>query len=224
MGQVMHPDSFPYHCVGLLQVTLEGGVVGWGTGTLIDEKYVITCGHNIVFDKRRAIAAKFHPAYSSPKPPPTGGFSANCGFVKHAFLDDDRSWDIGVYRLSNSPSLKKYMQLRVVEHGDEPLEEMMATGYPSNHHYSMWEEQELVSGFNVAEHVFAYTHPTSTGSSGSPLYRHRDGNACIYGIHSGRADNRDEDRVGVLITEETSRFVHAALQWGPTDRFVVDIK
>jgi V8-like Glu-specific endopeptidase len=221
MPQVTHPDKFPYHCVGLLQVTLHGGGGGWGTGTLIDQKYIITCGHNIVYGGKQASAAVFHPAYSSATQP-TAGLQVDCGFVKRLFMKGDRSWDIGVYRLSNPHYLSKFMQPEIVEHNREPTKEMLVTGYPGDHHYHMWEDQEVVTGFNVAQHLFAYTHRTAPGSSGSPLYQHTGGKAFLYGVHSGLAQNL-EDKVGVLITQETYGFVHAALQWGQAETFTIII-
>jgi V8-like Glu-specific endopeptidase len=226
MGEIRNTDSFPYHCIGLLEITLGGGGVGWGTGALFDAKYVVTAGHCIVPQDKDVIAAKFHPAYDSVDPPTRGGTQIDCGFVKTAFAHRKRGgeqdWDIGVYRLSNPISLKRYMDLTIVKYGNEPGTQMFATGYPKDHHYYMWEEQELVSGFNVAEHIFSYTHPTSGGSSGSPLYQYNGNKASIYGIHRGLAANHD-DKTGVLITQETHRFVEAALQWRGTDHFIVTI-
>lgn len=225
MPQVANSQAFPYNAIGAVNVTLQDGNAGWGTGTLIGERYVLTCGHNIIYNRQAATSAVFYPGYNDVRQPAAGGTAMDCGFVKRAFINGDRSWDIGLFRLANSVYANAYPQCSIVLANQEPAPEMTIAGFPSDHHFNMWEETELVSGFNVAISAFAYTHATSTGSSGSPLFQlGGNNNAFVYGVHSGLATNLD-DKVGILITQTTYGFLAAAMQYNlQADTFVIVIE
>lgn len=223
MPAVDNPNEYPFDCVGLLRVRLANGAIGRGTGALINEEFVVTCGHNIVYKDLLAIAARFYPAYTSDHEPARGtGLEIESGFVKKAFSQEgDRNWDIGVFRLAGRQYRKKYLVPTIVEvHGSLPNKDMLIAGYPSNQQFHMWRDEERVSGINVELHAFAYLHETAAGSSGSPLYFTEHGQARLYGVHSGFAENRPEDKVGVLMTQVTEAFVTAAMKFGRSNDFV----
>ena len=171
------------------------------------------------------MSARFYRAYNETTPPqPSHGLEVSHAFIKRIFSEKhDRTWDIALLRLAAPVEFITSLRLGVVTEKGEPNREMRLAGYPGKKHYKMWEEEELVSGFDVPLHVFAYTHETETGVSGSPLYhQHRD-HSKIYGVHSGLAMNLD-DKVGVLITETTYDFLQKAINWnGLAKHFLVNL-
>ena len=222
MPRVTTPNQYPYDCVGLLHITLDDGSSGWGTGTLIDDRHILTCGHNLFHKGSYAKAARFYPHYDSTQLP-SGGKAIAYGYLPTQFAKLDVTWDIAVYRLEAplyAPT--KFMVPEVVTTTQEPTKTMDIAGYPSNKHYEMWTDQQVWNGIDVANHVFAYSHQTEAGSSGSPLFQLHGGTARIYGVHRGLAETT-EDKVGVLITEVTAGFLLAATQRGPSDYFIVKI-
>ncbi|WP_082553996.1 trypsin-like serine peptidase [Rhizobium sp. Leaf453] len=221
MPHVTDTNIPPYDAIGLFGIDF-GKFRGWGTASLIDERYLLTCAHNVFYESQSALSGVFHRAYNSPNPPGASGVKVDCAFIKRAFkTHHDRSWDIAVLRLDGPIHKIQPLRLGLVTENEQPDRNMLVAGYPGSHNYRMWEEEELVRGFNVPEHIFAYTHETETGVSGSPLFRKYLHQSEVYGVHSGLAENL-EDKVGVLITEDTNAFIQQALSWRHhADHFVV---
>jgi V8-like Glu-specific endopeptidase len=213
--QVKNPTKTPYDTLVLLRVALNTGAVGWGSGALLDGRHVLTCAHNLISRHREyeAVQITVFPGYSSAQQPnPANGIAASHGFYCDPFVDKhDRSWDIGVVRLVASVARSMYMTPFPVD--SEPDQPLHIAGYPGNRHFRMWEDEELWSGVDVAEHIFAYVHETEAGSSGSPIFQYRATAQTLrqFGVHSGLAENL-EDKVGVLITQVTASFIAAAVR------------
>lgn len=226
MGKVDNPTQYPYSPVGLLHVTLDGGGEGWGTGTLINDRDILTCGHNLLYQGRYATSATFYPNYSAnQRPPAQSGLSIGAGFLPKPFTRKDVTWDIGVYRLKNPQyTVRKFMTPTVVTQEQEPPKVLRIAGYPGNHHFEMWEDEQTWSGVDIGLHVFTYAHQTEAGSSGSPVFRIEgpEGTARIYGVHRGVLPDH-EDKVGVLITEVTDGFIQAAIQARESEYFITPI-
>jgi V8-like Glu-specific endopeptidase len=229
MPKVQDPQEPPFCSVALLRIELNNARTGWGTGAVIDAQHILTCAHNLISRHGQYEATRIDafPGYSSDRPPaPVEGVSATNGFYPRVFAERaDRSWDIAVLRLKDAIRLPMYMSPVAVE--QEPKKELQIAGYPSDHHYRMWTDVELWSGINIEEHIFAYLHETAAGSSGSPVYEYetRVGVARQYGVHSGFAQNHEEDKVGVLITRVTKSFVDYAVraQPGPEAPFLIGV-
>ncbi|MHB8286398.1 MAG: trypsin-like serine peptidase [Caulobacteraceae bacterium] len=221
MASVADTSKFPYNTIGLLSINLENGISGWGSGTLIDHSHILTCGHNIYFRKNKATSAVFYRGHNSDDPPTDGGLLIKCAFLTEYFRQGDRSWDIGLYRLAKPLGGAATMTPTIVNRDSDLPVEPLLTGYPNVHHFNMWEEQELISGANVGDHIFAYTHDSSQGSSGSPLFTVSGGKASVMGVHSGLSYNRHPDKVGVLINMQTFGFNASARETTPKgDGFV----
>ncbi|HWJ51263.1 MAG TPA: trypsin-like peptidase domain-containing protein [Solirubrobacteraceae bacterium] len=220
MPEVATPNAPPYSAVALLRMVLSNGDAGWGTGAVIDATHVLTCAHNLISRRGQyeARAIEVFPGYSGAQAPaPGSGVAASRGFYQRAFVyAQDRTWDIGVIELKHAVRMSVYMQPNAVTEQQDPPKELDIAGYPSSRHFRMWTDRELWSGINVQEHVFAYTHDTEAGSSGSPIYswERRAEIARLYGVHSGLAQNR-EDKVGVLVTRVTHAFIEEAAHAAP---------
>lgn len=224
MPKALDPSVTPYNTVALLRVKMNTGGVGWGTGAVIDANHVLTCAHNLVSRKGEYEATEIvaFPGYSSDKQPkPSEGHAATHGFFPKPFVAaKDRSWDIGVVRLGAGVKLPKYMRPYAVE-GPEKV--LRIAGYHGGRHYEMWEDEEVWDEINVPEHVFVYAHRTEAGSSGSPVFKSGGIQPLQYGVHSGLAENL-EDKLGVLITKVTRKFVSDAVNAGvPATPFLVGL-
>jgi V8-like Glu-specific endopeptidase len=229
MPKVDDPQAPPFCSVALLRIELNDARTGWGTGAVIDAQHILTCAHNLISRHGQYEATRIDafPGYSSDRPPaPAEAVSASNGFYPRVFAEQaDRSWDIAVLRLKQAIRLPADMSPFAVE--QEPKKELQIAGYPSDRHYRMWTDIELWSGIDIEKHVFAYLHETAAGSSGSPVYEYepRAGVARQYGVHSGFAQNRDEDKVGVLVTRVTKAFVDDAVRAdpGPNAPFLIGV-
>jgi V8-like Glu-specific endopeptidase len=215
MPEVRNPAATPYDTVALLHVVLDNGQEGWGSGALIDARHVLTCGHNLLArdESYRAVRITAFPGYSSrQRPNPAHGAAAEHAFYCVPYVSRrDRSWDIGVVRLAAPVARPMYMTPFPVD--SDPEQPLTIAGYPGDRHFRMWEDEEPWAGVDVREHVFAYTHDTEAGSSGSPIFQYRPIAQTLrqVGVHSGLAENL-ADKVGVLITQVTAAVVAAALR------------
>jgi len=234
MPRVVNTNIPPYESVALLKVTYNDGSTGWGTGALIGSNHVLTCAHNLISRRSapvqyQATAIRVFPGYHSDRAPDDGqGVSASQYFYPTPFREQsDRTWDIGVVRLAQGIQRSVYFTPTEVTGNSEPPKELSVAGYPGSHHYWQWEDQEVWTGMNVQEHVFAYVHETEAGSSGSPVFHYATTwprTIHLYGVHSGLAENL-EDKVGVLITNVTNAFVRAVVgQPGPFSDFLVPVE
>ncbi|MCA1450752.1 trypsin-like peptidase domain-containing protein, partial [Ensifer sp. IC3342] len=116
------------------------GFGGWGTASLIGERYLLTCAHNVFTDGQLAVSAQFHRAYNSENRPASNGVGVDCAFVKRAFkVAHDRSWDIAVLRLTEAFHQVQPLRLGVVTESEQPDRNMRVAGYPGTRHYRMWE-------------------------------------------------------------------------------------
>jgi V8-like Glu-specific endopeptidase len=214
MPQVHNSTTTPYDTVVLLRIELDTGEFAWGSGALLNDKHVLTCGHNLISRQQRyeAVRVTAFPGYSSAqRPDPADGFAARHGFYCDPFVSrQDRGWDIGVVRLAASIARPIYMIPFPVD--SEPDQPLRIAGFPANRHFRMWEDEEVWTGVDIAEHVFAYAHETEAGSSGSPIFQYREIARTLrqFGVHSGLAENLD-DKVGVLITRVTAMFIASAV-------------
>ena len=124
MPCVQDADRPPYDAFGLLRVSLEGGG-GWGTACLIDERYLLTCAHNVFHRKNAARGANFYRAHNAAHAPSGEGAIVDCAFVKRAFHENhDRSWDIAVLRLTQSIYNVRPVRLQVATKNEPPEPEL----------------------------------------------------------------------------------------------------
>jgi V8-like Glu-specific endopeptidase len=222
MARVRDADRFPYSCVGLLVLEFGADAVGVGTGALIDESDVLTCGHNLYNGKAKAYATKafYHPHYNS-EVVPNGGIKVGTGFIPEQYVKAPafQGWDIGIYRLADRVYRQQYLQPKPTEeHEAQPPNPLRIAGYPTNHQYEMWEDEQPWHGLSVEHNVLIYSHETEAGSSGSPIH---DANL-IYAVHGGLIGDK-EDKRGCLITIATARFIGKALRYGQSDHFITGI-
>jgi len=214
MPEVENASVSPYNTIVLLQIELNTGKYGWGSGALIDDRHVLTCAHNLLSRKGeyRATNITAYFEYSSgAQPDPAQGVRAMRGFYCDPYANGDRTWDIGVVRLAAVVGRPLYMTPFAVD--AEPLKLKFIAGYPGNRHFYMWQDEDVWTGINVPQHSFAYVHETEAGSSGSPVFEYSAVAQTLrqYGVHSGLAENL-EDKVGVLITSVTAAFVNRAVR------------
>jgi V8-like Glu-specific endopeptidase len=224
MGKVNNTNKAPYCSIGLLDITLEDDGGGWGTGALISDRYVLTCGHNLYYEKKFAAAVTFYPGYSGGKnEPSSGGLKASTCFVAKAYVknsDKARGWDIGVIRLEKSVDAK-YMGVAITEEDDQLTGvELQIAGYPGVKHFQMWEDQQLVAGASVEHQLIAYQHQSAAGSSGSPMFHPKT--LKIHAVHGGLIG--EDDKTGVLIMAKTHKFIEKAMKVKSADYFITQIE
>ena len=221
---VQNTNQAPYNAVCLVGCTVnradnnQAMGTGWGSGSLLSSSVALTCGHNLLSQSgtpHYSSAIRVWNGYSSASAPTSGGVAAAHGLYFNSWHNGDRSWDIAVLRLTANINVPNYFAPQSVQ--QEPDNNMRIAGYPSDHHYAQWEDQEIWNGVNIQEHVFAYQHATQPGSSGSPVYKafvaHGSGQLQIhqYGVHIGLPNQQQqEERVGVLLTPVTYAFVRFA--------------
>ncbi|MHB8286397.1 MAG: trypsin-like serine peptidase [Caulobacteraceae bacterium] len=226
MPQVADSTVFPYNCIGLLLMNFDDGNSYWGTGALINAQYILTAGHNLFDyeDQHEITSAVFYRAYNSAGTPVDGGIRVEKAFVPHAFMRGNQPWDIGVMRLERAIAGAPFMTPVVVTEAAQVPTEPILTGFPGDHHFVMWQEQETTSAIDIAQHVFAYTHDSSQGSSGSPLYAVANNTCSIYGVHTQISAGNDDDKLGVLITMPVAGFIMASLQHVGGDAFLYNLQ
>jgi V8-like Glu-specific endopeptidase len=223
MGKVVDASKFPYNCVGLLEIQLDGGSGGSGTGALIGSTHVLTCAHNLYYGGKFAQKAKFFAHYNSTVQP-TGGIAVDTGFIPKQYVKSPQfqGWDIAVYRLSSPVYLSTYLEPMITTKSQDPPNPLRIAGYPGNHAYEMWEDEQPWNGISVDDNLMAYGHNTEAGSSGSPVYKVESSRGRVYSVHGGLI-GPSEDKRGCLVTEATADFIRKAVEYGSSDYFIVQI-
>lgn len=177
---------FPYRTIGLVEMGFPNGEVYGGTGTMIDEYRVLTCGHNLYSagDGGMARWVSFSCAHNGGAEP-FGRIHARHIAVPEEFRDAALpnpnahggvvqdytrfAWDYGLIVLSRP--LEEPGSLAMYPAPDAMLEdkEVGIYGYPDDKDPpdTMWGAQKALSG--VDEPFLFYTLPTYDGQSGSAV-------------------------------------------------------
>ena len=198
IGAVFPPDlrvkvgdtrQAPWNAIGQLQITFPSGDIGYATGTLLNDRCVVTAAHVLYNSKLggRASQVRFAPA-------------RNGGLDPHGVIDFDgydfpseypdnegkADYDYGVVFLRQAVPAG-FALYNLHNANDTALREIVVdlTGYPGDKTppHTMWSAGGMLSG--VHTNVLQYTISTNQGQSGSAVASFGGASWDIVGIHSG---------------------------------------
>jgi hypothetical protein len=130
----------------------------------------------------------------------------------------NRSWDIAIVRLDRPVDLDGYPKLWNIV-SDSPHQICIA-GFPGGDRLATSEGEW--SGVNPAVNALSSINlVTAPGSSGSPIFMWDGDQPLVCAVHSGHAEDDKqqvtEDKLAILITPETAKFILRALAVGDAE-------
>jgi V8-like Glu-specific endopeptidase len=193
---------FPYWCIGQLTMQFANGDVYNGTGTLIDDRHVLTCAHNLYGgDTGPATAVSFSRGRNG-MTNPYGEIAATHYVFPEEYRHlappnpDSRDlevteqlYDFALVKLAEEVPITRVPQLEYVD--DDLFEQTgcLIIGYPGDKPAgTMWQSQGEVRTEPRDEFLF-YEVPTAPGLSGSAVMVRSEQrrNYVIGGVHVARA-------------------------------------
>jgi V8-like Glu-specific endopeptidase len=209
--ELLWPDGYPWHCIGLVTLTLGSGAQTAGTGTLVGSRTVLCSAHMVPWGNVRGAQMQFAPgAFNSAIMPSVQralGGGATSSFVTDVWgysYTGRSAWDLAVLRLAvplgaalGTMGVKTYDD----DWEDDPVWTLV--GYPAQWGY--WtlpfsnlplfasgqvptrqfgvsvEDDDSDAGALELEH----RADTSPGNSGGPLFGHWPKGPYVIGVHSG---------------------------------------
>jgi glutamyl endopeptidase len=203
-AQVNDTTVYPHNSIGQVIMEFPNGKRYAGTGTLLDEYYVLTCAHNLFSynDGGYATRVDFYPARNGDNYP-YGRYSARRFFLpqeyamlhnpdpnEHGVVEDYTQYmfDFGLIQLSQPVGNAGYLGMYAAR--DEDLEALQVniTGYPGDKpRGTMWGADGIFDR-GISEEFLFYTISTYRGQSGSAVKGHINGldpnnNLRIVGVH-----------------------------------------
>src|SRR2546426_5466405 len=126
--RVGNPVRPPYSAVGLLMMHFTDGSWYSGSGALINNQQVLTCGHNLIDvpNQYQADQIRFYPGWNQGTMPivtgagQTPSIAARCAFYVAAYNDRTQypegqtEWDIGLVNLNAPVNLPFYFTPQTV--------------------------------------------------------------------------------------------------------------
>jgi V8-like Glu-specific endopeptidase len=199
--RVSNPIRPPYSAVGLLRMHFTDGNWYWGSGALINNQQVLTCGHNLfdVPNQHQADQIRFYPGWNGDTRPVVAGagqtpfIAARCAFYAAAYNDTTQypegqtEWDIGLVNLNApvNPVPPFYFIPQTVNNTALVGRDLDLAGYPGDHPGQMWIDRLPVEGIAPQYNTLSHLHETFKGSSGSPMYEYDSMNEIVrlYAVH-----------------------------------------
>jgi V8-like Glu-specific endopeptidase len=217
--QVQNTRVFPYNTIGRIRTDWGNGVVGWGTGFVVELNggtFVLTVAHNF-WERRSRKAAKsatFSLGMNS-----IGGDPVSIGLYnvkewkfpeEYKSSSDNNSflYDYALVKLDDD-SLDSVLPLRF--DSEITKRDMCVVGYPGDKSPAcdqMWNAPGQLKNENLIDPLLFYNASTYGGNSGSPVLGYISGENDLYviGIHSNyfpwhniNAGRRLDDEVEVQL-------------------------
>jgi glutamyl endopeptidase len=231
MPQVLPSETAraPYSAVGLLRMSFSDGQLYGGTGALIENRFVLTCAHNLVNAETGACATaiRFYRAWNSRNQitAATPCQTALCAFSPPEYETTERQpWDIGLVYL-NSPCVVTHFFLMQTVKTDASLpRELNLAGYPGNHQGEMWWERDEVDRIYVPHNSLFHLHDSFKGSSGSPVYEYNSDKdeVHLYAVHThGPNDLKRATLLTPLVVERVQAAINKAKRNAPPGAFTL---
>lgn len=229
--RVSNPIRPPYSAVGLLRMHFTDGSWYWGSGALINNQQVLTCGHNLfdVPNQHQADQICFYPGWNGDTRPVVAGagqtpfIAARCAFYVAAYNDRTQypegqtEWDIGLVNLNAQVNLPFYFTMQTVNNTDLVGHELDLAGYPGDRPGQMWIDRLPVEGIALRYNTLSHLHDTFRGSSGSPMYEYDSMNDIVrlYAVHvEGPNDLRRATLLTPAIMQRLSNTAYHAAHGG----------
>ena len=171
-----------YSAIGQLMMHFTDNIWYSGSGALISNTQVLTCGHNIIArDGHYADEIRFYSAWNQGAIPVVAGpvagqtahIRAQCAFYGNGYQNGEDKWDIGLVHLAAPVNLNPphaYFSMQTVNDNSLVEQNLSIAGYPGNHPGEMWLDHDVVEGISIPNNSLFHLHETAAGSSGSPMY------------------------------------------------------
>jgi len=202
-SRVSDSNRPPYSAVGLLLMHFTNGNWYSGSGALINNQQVLTCGHNLfdVPNQHQADQIRFYPGWNQGTMPVVTGapaaqtpfVAARCAFYVAAYNDRTRypegetECDIGLVNLNTPVTLVPpfYFTPERVDGTALVGQELNLVGYPGDRPGQMWIDRLPVEGIALQYNTLSHLHDTFQGNSGSPMYEYDSMNDILhlYAVH-----------------------------------------
>ncbi len=184
--QIFNTEDFPWSTQCKLRITWPDGSIGGGSGTLIDNQWVLTAGHCMYKSAKGGWATKIevYPGRDAGYLPFTTQtvFRSGMTSVNHWVQDANFDYDLGLLELPSDPGATGW--LGFAAYTDNEGKTGNLAGYPGDKATNtMWFDSDPIDAQTTRR--LYYFIDAFNGQSGSGVYRLIDGARYIVGVHSG---------------------------------------
>ncbi len=226
----------PYSAVGLLMMHFTDGNWYSGSGALVNNHQVLTCGHNLidVRNQHQADGIRFYPGWNQGAMPvvtgPVAGqtpfINANCAFYvaqynnRNRYVEGETEWDIGLVNLAGPVHVPFYFTMQTVNNTNLIGQDLTLVGFPGNHPGEMWVDYLPVEGIALQYNTLSHLHETFPGNSGSPMYAY-DAENDILRLYAVHVEGPNALRRATLLTPAIMQKLNHAAYHGPHGIFTL---
>lgn len=208
--RVNDTKTAPWNAIGQLVVKFPSGNYGYGTGTLLGGRHVLTAAHVLYLEDEggRAVSARFYPGKNGVLDP-FGGYDMTSFNIDDEYPQKSEfaDYDYALITLSEEV-FPGFANFRLRNVGDDGLEnlDVEISGYPMDKPLgTLWTASGKLTA--VTARTLRYRISTTAGQSGSAVAFFGGESWDIVGIHSGESGDAN------AACRVTDRVVHAIREW-----------